>query len=122
MTITTYTGANCATIKQYEADNKAEGVKLVVDRSDVLGSTYAGKSKPPAVSYSEQISNWKAGFTLNRVESTGCTPKGWYWVKYKAQFTAGKESFLQKYAVELVALGVAGAVATAIIRSKDNRR
>ena len=83
MTIKTYTSANSPTIQWFEKTYKRKGAKLVVDYGTVLEIKYAGKTKPPARSYEQQIQDWRKGYMWARVQQTKCQPTGWYWVKYK---------------------------------------
>ena len=84
-----YTDENSATIQEYENANNRTGVTLKVYYDNVPDQKYYGTSRPPPISYSEQIEKWKSGVSLNRVYSNACTPTGWYWVEYKCIFDEG---------------------------------
>ncbi len=121
MTKVTHTSADSSTIKQYEKVNHVTGVTLIVDHSQPLDKEFTGKNESPILPYDTQISEWKKGYTEERVNSDTlphgeCLPEGWYLVKYKAVFYDGKHKVIAKRAFHLndieAILGILSALVT----------
>jgi len=88
----TYDRVTSPTIAYFEDTYKRTGATLSVDYTSTIDFVYYGIDKQAEISYEKQIEHWRAGYMLGRFEKVDCTPKGYYWVKYKVtSFYEGTE-------------------------------
>ena len=85
----TYNRSSSATIVYFEDKYNRTGAYLTVYYGNPVEIKYAGKSRPNDRPMNTQINDWRSGYTWERRYASSCTPKGWYWVKYRAYFNEG---------------------------------